>query len=391
MIDRQQLLWPLRRRTLMAATGVSAAAWIACPLVALLILLVACLSYTVIEIVFLVVVVVGFVALVAGVVAAVVGLFAANENPGIFFGGIIAAAIGLALSHVAPKLNVGSEVFVAIVTPAQDLVGWFVEHNWCIWAWIPAAFVAAVAAVTWLLIILLRHIPEELRHIRRAFYDCPFCHHRGSPVHVCPNCGSSECDLRSSGYGVFFAHCQKCRNRLPTLDLLGRHRLRRRCGHCDSAWSNPHLGRLPVWHLAVIRTGGQLAPKTTVAKVRSRLLFVHESTVEHTADTAHASVLAYLNLLDQVLVVGNEPSLARSGRLLPGVLGVLERATTADVRKRARLPVVLVQHATGQLRPSAPTKDCAGTTLWKSALATSFRNTSTYAGEVNAGALASLL
>src|SRR5205823_4566503 len=149
-----------------------------------------------------------------------------------------AAGIGFALSHVALRLNVGAEVFVAIATPAQDLLAWFVEHDWCIWAWGLAALAIGVASLMWLATAMLCYVPEALCHARRRFHDCPSCHHRGRPVHVCPKCGSAEQDLRPSGYGVLSARCEECRERLPTLDVFGRHRLRRKCGHCDSVWSN---------------------------------------------------------------------------------------------------------------------------------------------------------
>lgn len=388
MIDRTRLLLPLRRRPLLAIAGLSAAAWIACPVVALVICLAACITCAVIEVVYVLVLIVACVAVVGGILAAIAGLF--GEAPGALFGGIVAAAIGFGLSRLAPSLNVGEGVFLAMVMPARLVLAWFVAHDWCIWAWIPAALTSTCAVLTWCVILLARHLPDLLRHSKRRFHDCPVCHHRGRPVYTCPKCGSVERDLRASGYGVLFARCSSCQTCLPTVDLLGRSCLKRSCGRCDAAWDHPDLGRLPVWHIVVADCDRNTPPRTTLCVVAAKLVFVHELGAGHLAGTRSASSLAYLNLLDQVIILGDEPSLQRARPLVAGILGVLERGTAADVRRRTNVSAGIVTRSPSPLT-LLPHGLTDATANWKAAMQTMFAKVLTWSGEFNSQTLGSVI
>ncbi len=391
MTDRSQLLLPLRRRTLLAITTACGAAWVALPVAALLILLAACLTYTVIEVVFVVVLVIGWIALVGGMIAAIAGIFAVNEQPGVLFGGLVAAAIGYGLSQLAPGLNVGEQVFAVVLQPGQDIIGWFIAHEWCVWAWIPLLALLAVASGIWIAVGTLRFVPEAYGQVTRRFHDCPECGRRSHPAYICRNCGETEHDLRPSGYALLIARCRKCGSALPTMDWVGRRRLRRQCGLCRIAWKDEKIGRLPVWHLAVISTGGDAATRTALLPAGGRLVYVHQCGIAEMSNTNTASQITFVSLTDQVLVTGTKATLQASTRYLPGVLGVLERAVGADVRRKHPLPVAVVQREAGGLRSVEARRDDGALAAWQRFMSTALSRVATLTGTIDRKGLRSLL
>lgn len=390
MINREQPILLLQRRTLLAVTSISAAAWITLPVVALVIFVTACLAYALIQTLYIVVLVIACVAIVLGGLAAVVGIFAVNESPGVFFGGVVAAVIGYGLSQLAPSLNVGDKAFAAIVVPAQVVIKWFIQHDWCVWAWTPVA-VASIAALSLRGAIgLARHLPELRRRLKRRFHDCPTCHHRGRPTHACSTCGAAEHDLRASAYGVLFARCDSCGTRLPTLDLLGRRRLKRSCGHCGVALTHEDLGRLPVWHVAMAFCDREMSPHTTLCVIAGRLVYLHESGTGQISETRAAASLGYLNILDQLIICGDGESLKHTRPLLAGILGVLERGLGADVRHRTGLPACIVERAIDG-GPLMPCQRDSATASWAPAMRMMFSRVSAWRGELNSRSLGTLI
>lgn len=390
MINRDQPLLPLQRRTLLAVTSISAAAWIACPVVALVIFLAACLAYALIQTLYIVVLVIAWVAIVGGGLAAIVGIFAVNDAPGVLFGGIVAAVIGFGLSQVAPSLNVGDKAFAAIVVPAQLVIEWFILHDWCVWTWIPAAAAYLVAILIWGAIVLVRYLPELQCHLKRRFHDCPTCHHRARPTYACLKCGAVEHDLRASAYGVLFARCDSCGTWLPTLDLLGRRSLKRSCGDCGSALSHEDLGQLPVWHVAMVYSDRDMSPHTTLCVIAGKLVYVHESGAGHIAGTRAAAALSYLKLLDQLIICGDEGSLQKARPLLAGILGVLERGVGTDVRRRTKLPACVVERISNAAR-LLPAERAAWIGSWAPPMRAMFSRVSTWKGAMNSRSFGTLV
>jgi len=75
-----------------------------------------------------------------------------------------------------------------------------------------------------------RHRIQQLRKV----YVCPVrkCGDTSLPAHVCRSCGHPHDDLYPNLYGLFWHRCAKCGASLPTLNVLGRSGLGRRCRHC---------------------------------------------------------------------------------------------------------------------------------------------------------------
>jgi hypothetical protein len=97
---------------------------------------------------------------------------------------------------------------------------------------------------------------------RRIFYTCPSraCTYRGLPAYVCKKCGTPNPDLWPNLYGVLWHRCVNCDAPLPTLGVLGRNNLGRRCGGCGIPLLGKHAGRAPERLVAIV--GGQHSGKT---------------------------------------------------------------------------------------------------------------------------------
>jgi hypothetical protein len=125
------------------------------------------------------------------------------------------------------------------------------------------AFVAqAVAlAVLWAgglaLIYILRAADSVLLLVRGIRITCPnpdCFHHVAYPSYQCPECGVIQYDVRPGRYGMLHRVC-RCGHRMPTLLMLGSHRMKGFCPRCgkeleESAGSSREI-ILPVFGSAV--------------------------------------------------------------------------------------------------------------------------------------------
>jgi hypothetical protein len=125
--------------------------------------------------------------------------------------------------------------------------------------------VVAVTATAWSVLVgLLGAVEVVLRGLRRIVVACPHpgCYQRfGLPVYVCsaPECGERHRRLVPNGFGAL-RHTCRCGARLPTLVLLGRHRLSAQCPHCSMPLPG-RTGRVRIEHVPIV--GGPDAGKST--------------------------------------------------------------------------------------------------------------------------------
>jgi hypothetical protein len=131
---------------------------------------------------------------------------------------------------------------------------------------------AVLAAATLLGILLLRVLDEALLRVRGIRMTCPGCYRRiGYPAYRCPNCGALHRDVRPGRYGVLSRRCRCDQQTLPTLLLLGSHRLTAFCPHpgcgvqlADSSGTTTEV-LLPI-------VGGQNVGKTRLLTVIVKVL-----------------------------------------------------------------------------------------------------------------------
>lgn len=84
-------------------------------------------------------------------------------------------------------------------------------------------------------IFLLRGVDSVLLRARGIRMTCPQCYrHIAYPSYRCPSCGAVHRDVRPGRYGVVRRHCACGEESLPTLLILGSHRLAAFCpyGSC---------------------------------------------------------------------------------------------------------------------------------------------------------------
>jgi len=99
---------------------------------------------------------------------------------------------------------------------------------------------------------------------RHIFYTCPNIEcsfrragiYRGLPIHLCPDCSERHERLWPNTHGLLHHPCN-CGRKLPTLDLLGRSKLTRRCAVCMTELPNK---KLPEKLIALV--GGPAVGKT---------------------------------------------------------------------------------------------------------------------------------
>jgi hypothetical protein len=136
-----------------------------------------------------------------------------------------------------------------------------------LWISVYATWHVFVACGQLLLLIPLFLLVAGSRSIqlwRGIFYTCPSrrCSYRGLPAYVCSHCREINDKLWPNLYGLFWHHCTKCDQKLPTLDLLGRKQLKRCCGRkdCHMPLLGRHAGRSPERLVAIV--GGSDSGKT---------------------------------------------------------------------------------------------------------------------------------
>lgn len=88
----------------------------------------------------------------------------------------------------------------------------------------------------------------------RIFNRCPHpdCYAQ-MPVasYVCPTCATEHTRLWPSVYGVLHHRCASCNTSLPTLDLLGRNQLTKKCTECNRPM-NREIGSATDVHIPVV-------------------------------------------------------------------------------------------------------------------------------------------
>ncbi len=107
-------------------------------------------------------------------------------------------------------------------------------------------------------------VTRAIQLYRGIFHTCPArrCAYRGLPAYVCDECGEINEDLWPNLYGLLSHPCVECGRALPTLDVLARDRLQRRCGNetCRMPLLGRHGGRVPERLVAI--AGGPSSGKT---------------------------------------------------------------------------------------------------------------------------------
>lgn len=103
----------------------------------------------------------------------------------------------------------------------------------------------------------------------KIFFRCPNsgCYEQMTiPIYVCPNCATDHTRLWPSAYGIFHHRCT-CGTRLPTLNILGRKDLVRKCTECNRPMTT-EIGRLTNVHIPVI--GGPSTGKSNYIFMATR-------------------------------------------------------------------------------------------------------------------------
>ena len=132
-------------------------------------------------------------------------------------------------------------------------------------------------------IVVLRGVDTVLLRVRAIFIHCPGCWRRVPyPSYECSSstCRARHADVRPGRYGILRRTCV-CRQRLPTLILLGSYRLAAFCPFESCGVRLPdRSGTAPEIHLPLL--GATAAGKT-------RLMLALVLTLEQTASTAGGS------------------------------------------------------------------------------------------------------
>ena len=185
--------------------------------------------------------------------------------------------------------------------------------------------VVAVTALAWgVLVGVLGSIEVVLRGLRRIVVACPHpgCYQRfGLPVYVCPapGCGERHHRLVPNRFGAL-RHTCRCGARLPTLVLLGRHRLSAQCPHCAMPLPG-RTGRVRIEHVPIV--GGPDAGKSTFLCLAVSALGASLA--------ARGGSVSFVDSRDERAMTDGLAQLRRGDRLVKtGV--VLPRAVMVDVR-----------------------------------------------------------
>lgn len=104
----------------------------------------------------------------------------------------------------------------------------------------------------------------------KIFVRCPTCYAQMRiPIHVCPTCATEHSRLWPSVYGVFHHRCAKCNSRLPTLGVMGRDEIVKKCVACSRPM-NKRVGQLVNVHIPII--GGPSCGKSNFIFMATREL-----------------------------------------------------------------------------------------------------------------------
>ena len=175
----------------------------------------------------------------------------------------------------------------------------------------------ALAAVGVSAILALRAADSALLRIKGIRVTCPNCYrHIAYPSYRCPGCGAWHHDIRPGRYGVLRRRCSCVEERLPTLLILGSHRLTAFCPYpgCEVQLADSS-GTAAETLLAFF--GGSNAGKT-------RLLTVMLMALKD-GDAAGQTVATYADRM----------TARRVGELMPAVIGNLPTPHTGPDQPRA--------------------------------------------------------
>lgn len=143
-----------------------------------------------------------------------------------------------------------------------------------------ATVVVCLQAMAWAIAYVLRFADTGLRRVRGIRMNCPSCYRQVAfPAYDCPSdtCTIRHGDVRPGAYGVFRRACF-CKVRMPTLIILGSHKLAAFCPHCDSAMAEG-TGKSPELVMPVL--GGTAAGKTRL--MASMVMALDEMASDHGA------------------------------------------------------------------------------------------------------------
>jgi hypothetical protein len=164
-------------------------------------------------------------------------------------------------------------------------------------------------------IFSLRAIDSVLLRIRGITITCPKCYrHIPYPSYKCPGCGALHHDIRPGRYGVVRRRCSCGQRSLPTLLILGSHRLTAFCPHriCGVPLADA-AGTATETVLAVF--GGSNVGKTRLLAIMVMALREQASRGAASVDNADVLTTRRLSELTPALV-SNQP-MSRTGLDLP--------------------------------------------------------------------------
>jgi hypothetical protein len=148
----------------------------------------------------------------------------------------------------------------------------------------------------------LRIVDSGLLLLRGIRMHCPNCSRRvGYPSYRCPACDAWHHDIRPGRYGVLQRWCSCGQQRMPTLLLLGSHRMPAYCPHCEVQLADSS-GTAAELTLPILGAAG--AGKTRLMTALVMALEENPGTAVTPADDTTARRLKDL----RPIVTGDEPT-----------------------------------------------------------------------------------
>ena len=135
-----------------------------------------------------------------------------------------------------------------------------------------------LTALSFLLFLPMRAGQEIYLLYRHITYRCPYddCPSDGKklPIHIC-ECGAEYKDLKPSFYGIFHHTCRHGDEdvKLPTMDILGRNKLQRKCAGCGNPLIHSSIGDAAL--RSIFMVGGTGSGKTVFLTQAIRNLCDH--------------------------------------------------------------------------------------------------------------------